>query len=188
MSQPIELPTVNTERLLLRAFSVNDGEAVRQLAGDRRIADTTLNVPHPYEPGMAEQWIATHESLRATGELAVFALALRESLTLIGAMSLQINSRCSHANLGYWIGHEYWNKGYCTEAAEAVLTYGFTDLGLNRIHASHLARNPASGKVMQKIGMQHEGVQREHTRKWDRYEDLVIYGLLKRERQSRQEG
>jgi RimJ/RimL family protein N-acetyltransferase len=54
-------------------------------------------------------------------------------------------------------------------------------LGLDRIHASHLARNPASGRVMEKLGMMREGIARQHTRKWDRHEDLVLYGVLKEE-------
>jgi RimJ/RimL family protein N-acetyltransferase len=181
VSGAIDIPRLTTRRLLLRAFATEDADRVRELAGDSRIADTTLNVPHPYEAGMAQHWIASLESLCAAGEQATFAVCLGDSGELIGAMSLRIDADLAQANLGYWVGHPYWNQGYGTEAASAVVGFGFTKLQLHRIHAAHLARNPASGRVMQKLGMQQEGVQREHTRKWDRYEDLVLYGLLKRE-------
>ncbi len=58
------------------------------------------------------------------------------------------------------------NRGYCTEAAEAVVWYGFEVLGLNRIYACHFKRNPASGRVVRKIGMTHEGCLRQHVKKW----------------------
>ena len=83
------------------------------------------------------------------------------------------------AELGYWIGKPYWGQGYCTEAARATLDFGFEQLGLNRIFAHHFARNPASGRVMQKIGMTREGRLRQHVKKWDAFEDLELYGILK---------
>jgi len=83
--------------------------------------------------------------------------------------------------LGFWIGKPYWNQGYCTEAARAVVKYGFEVLGLNRIFSRHFASNPASGRVLQKIGMRYEGTLREAYKKLDKYEDLVCYGLLIKE-------
>ena len=75
----------------------------------------------------------------------------------------------------------YWKQGYCTEAARAVLRYGFETRGLNRIGARHLARNPASGRVMQKLGMHYEGTRRQHVLKWGVFEDIVLYAILKSE-------
>ena len=89
--------------------------------------------------------------------------------------------------LGYWIGYPYWNQGYCTEAAQVVLVYGFSILGLNRIHGRCLKRNPASGRVMEKIGMVQEGCLRAHDKKWEQFEDLVLYGILKSEWHNRTE-
>ena len=84
----------------------------------------------------------------------------------------------NQAELGYWIGKPYWNKCYASEAAKAILRFGFKELNLHRIHAHHLSRNPASGKVLQKIGMQHEGCLRHHIRKWGKFEDMEMYGIL----------
>ena len=143
------------------------------------VADTTLNIPYPYEDGMAEAWIATHQPKFEAGELANFAVVLRDSGELVGAIGMGIERRFDRAELGYWIGKPYWGQGYCTEAGQAMVAFGFTDLALNRIHACHLARNPASGRVMQKLGMSREGLCRQHVKKWDRSEDLVLYGILK---------
>ena len=83
------------------------------------------------------------------------------------------------AVVGYWIGCEYWNNGYCTEAAGEIVRFGFEELGLNRIVSSHLTRNPASGRVMQKIGMKYEGCSPQQVRHRGRFEDLERYGLLR---------
>ena len=168
-----------TKRLVLRPFDLIDAKEVQRLAGDRAIADTTLEIPHPYEDGMAEQWISTHREKFEEGSTAVFAIALRESNKLIGAIGLEIVRRFERAELGYWIGKPYWRNGYCTEAARALLEYGFTALNLNRIHAYHFRRNPASGKVLQKLDMMHEGYARQHVKKWDVFEDIELYGMLK---------
>jgi len=172
-------PILETERLLLRPLELSDAPDIRRLAGDRAIADTTLNIPHPYEDGMAEEWIAADQPKIQAGELANAAITLKGSGELIGVIGLTIVPRFERAELGYWIGRPFWGRGYGTEAALAMLDYGFTDLSLNRIHAAHLTRNPASGRIMQKIGMIHEGRAPQHAKRWDRFEDLEFYGILK---------
>lgn len=176
-----EQPTLASPRLLLRPFVPGDAADVRRLAGDRAVAATTLHVPHPYEPGMAEAWIATHQPGFARGEIAIFAITDRASGVLIGSIGLTIDGTQQRAELGYWIGTPFWGRGYCTEAARAVLAYAFGPLGLGRVHACHMGSNPASGRVMEKLGMTREGRRREHIRKWDRIEDAVDYGILRDE-------
>ena len=177
----MQLPNLNTERLLLRPFLLADASDIQRLAGDREIADTTLNIPHPYEDGMAETWIAGQQSKIEGNEESVFAITLKTTGELVGAVGLRIDQSMSRANLGYWIGKPYWNSGYCTEAAQRVVEFGFKELKLHRLHAEHIDRNPASGRVLQKIGMVKEGIAREHMMKWDNFEDLVLYGLLRDE-------
>jgi RimJ/RimL family protein N-acetyltransferase len=174
-----EHPVFETTRLILRPFTLDDANDVQRLAGEKAIADTTLNIPHPYENGMAEEWITTHRKQMAAGEVAVFAIGLREGKALVGAIGLTIHQQFNRAEFGYWIGCSHWNKGYCTEAGKAVFRYGFETLNLNRIFAFHMTRNPASGRVMQKLGMVHEGHFRQHVKKWDKYEDLEFYGILR---------
>jgi ribosomal-protein-alanine N-acetyltransferase len=178
---PVTLPTLETSRLTLRFFNMDDAADVQRLAGAREIADTTLSIPHPYEDGMAEQWIANHRAEYEEGTSVIFAVVLRDSLQLIGAIGLAIDRSAEKGDLGYWIGKSFWSQGFCTEAAGAVLDFGFATLGLNRISARHFARNPASGRVMEKIGMTREGTARQDKIKWGNYEDLVLYGILRNE-------
>ena len=104
----------------------------------------------------------------------MFAMVRRADDALVGAVGLEINQRHGRAELGYWVGKLYWNQGYCTEAARAAVRHGFEVLGLRRIHAFHFRRNPTSGRVMQKVGMIHEGRLRQHVRKWETFEDLEM--------------
>lgn len=101
---------------------------------------------------------------------------IMETMPVRGILSRQLPG-------GYW-GKPYWNQGYCSEAGKAVLQYAFAELGLLRIHASHIGRNPASGRVMRKLGMQHEGSRRQHVRKGDECEDLEVYGILRNDMES----
>ena len=110
-----------------------------------------------------------------------FAITYRKDGKLLGAVDLTVRRSHSRAELGYWIGKPYWGNGYCTEAARAVIEYGFTVLGFNRIFALYMTRNPSSGRVMEKLGMKFEGIMRQHCKKWDIYEDFAIYGILKSE-------
>jgi len=171
-------PTLHTDRLILRPFDLSDAPDVQRLAGDYAVANTTLNIPHPYEDGMAEQWIATHKPEFEKGESVTFAITLHSQPALVGAIDLIINPRFKRAELGYWIGVPYWNQGYCTEAAAALVHFAFETLRLHKITAHHQTRNPASGRVMQKLGMQKEGTLKEHVLKWERFEDIECYGLL----------
>ena len=171
-------PTLTTERLILRPFEPEDAPDVQRLAGDRAVADTTERIPHPYEDGMAETWIATHPQGFRESKECTFAVVLKDGHQLIGAAGLTLTMVHARGELGYWIGREFWNRGYCTEAARAVIEYGFSVLGLHRIQAQHLARNPASGRVMLKLGMQHEGRLVQHTLKWDVFEDMDVYGRI----------
>ena len=132
-----QIPTLATARLILRPFRAEDAPSVRELAGDRAIAETTSSFPHPYEEKMAE--------------------------------------------IGYWIGKPYWSQGYCTEAAREVVRYGFEVLNLNRIQARHMTKNPASGRVMEKVGMKYEGRLRQSLLRWDQFEDVAIYSILRDE-------
>jgi ribosomal-protein-alanine N-acetyltransferase len=138
--------------VVLRHFRPGDAFRVQQLAGDRAVSDTTAVIPHPYRDGMAEVWIATHENERTSGKQYAFAIARAVDELLVGAIALRPVAS-EHENLGYWIGREYWGHGYATEATRAVVALAFSCLDCQQITASHLARNPASGRVLEKCGL-----------------------------------
>ena len=175
-------PTIKTERLMLRPYNLGDAPEVQRLIGERDVVSTMTNVPHPYEDGMAEEWIGERQESFEKGKTVDFAITHRQEGFFIGGISLNnIDRQSELAEIGYWIGKPYWRKGYGTEAARAILKYGFEALGLNRIHGKHFRRNPASGRIMQKIGMKHEGCHRQHFKKWGNFEDCELYGILRSE-------
>lgn len=172
-------PQLISDRLRLRAFNAADAPTVRRLAGDRDIAATTLSVPHPYPEGLAERWIASHYEAFVDGRRISLAITRLEDESLIGAISLMLDGNNRRAELGYWVGRPFWGQGYASEAARAMLDFGFENLGLNRIFAHHMQDNPASGRVLLNIGMQPEGVLIQHILKWDQYKDIALYGLTR---------
>ncbi|WP_218963139.1 GNAT family N-acetyltransferase [Iodobacter sp. BJB302] len=175
------MPTLETPRLILSPFSFDDAPAVQRLAGDFAIADTTATIPHPYPDGAAESWIASSDSLWLVKQTLALAIRSKENRALLGAISLFDILPEHRAELSYWIGKPFWGKGYASEAGHAILAFGFTELKLKRIHAEYLARNPASGRVMEKIGMKQEGILRQHAIKWGKLEDVICSGVLRKE-------
>jgi [ribosomal protein S5]-alanine N-acetyltransferase len=169
--------TLKTARLILRPYSDADIPELLPLVGSREVAATTLRIAHPY----------TEQDARAFLQLAQqpgkiwLAITLRNDGRQIGGIGLRVEEQHRHAELGYWLGVPYWGKGYATEAAREMVRHGFEDLNLHRIFASHFKHNPASGRILTKLGMRYEGCQREHLRKWDQYVDSELYGLLRQE-------
>jgi RimJ/RimL family protein N-acetyltransferase len=176
-------PTLHTSRLLLGPFEPADAPELRRLAGAREIADTTVSIPHPYELDHALAWIGHQRREAVRGRVINFAIRLLASSHLIGSVGLRdIDPEHLQAELGFWIGRESWGQGYGREAAAMVVRFGFEQLGLNRICAHHMARNPAAGQVLLHIGMRQEGVLRERVRKWGVFEDVVVYAMLREDR------
>ena len=177
-------PELRSQRLLLRPFVMQDADELFPLINDKEIAANTRTIPYPYPEDGAAKWIETHELLWSEGKSAIFAVCEIESgnlSALRGAIGLEIDAENEHAELGYWIGRDFWNKGFCSEACASIVEFGFTDLALQRIHAHHLTRNPASGRVLENIGMKREGVLRKHIKKWGVFEDIAFFGILREE-------
>jgi RimJ/RimL family protein N-acetyltransferase len=151
----MSLDTLRTARLELRPFTAADAPVVQRLLGDRAVAEQTLSVPHPYPEGAAAEFIGRHAEWIATGKHLVWAIALHGRV--VGAMGLRIVRAHRRAEVGYWIAKAHWGQGIATEALRGVLAHGFDDLGLHRIEGQHYRENPASGAVMRKAGMTHEG-------------------------------
>lgn len=165
---------------MLRPYAVADAARVAELAGDREVAATTLRIPHPYDASMAAEWIAGLAAECEARRAITWAITLADA-ELIGSIALSLHLDHHRAELGYWVGKPYWGKGYVTEAARAAVEYGFGTLHLHRINAHHMSANPASGTVMKKLGMRHEGILRHHTFKNDEYHDVECYGVLEGE-------
>ena len=100
---------------------------------------------------------------------------------MIGTIGLHLNKEHQKAELGYWLGKNFWRKGYLTEALKAVLEFGFKELNLNKIYATHFLFNPNSGEVMLKAGMKFEGLQKQEYLQHGEFLDVNRYSLLKQD-------
>lgn len=158
-----DFPILKTERLLLRQFDFTDADELQFLANNREIAEDFIwRQARDYE----------------SGKLINFAITLRENNKLIGSIGLTFDKETNEAQLGYWIGVSCWGKGYCTEAAEMVVNLGFEEFELTRIYAFHFSGNDASGKVLRKIGMNHDGTRCKEFEHMGKLKDIELYSLL----------
>lgn len=173
-----EQPILTTSRLLLRPFAISDAPRVQLLAGDKRIAETTANVPYPYPDGAAQSWIASHAGNRAKQQRFAYAITLKQSGLLVGCVSL-VDINNGSCEMGYWIGVDYWNNGYCTEACRAAIDFAFGDLGLKQVSAKHFLRNPASGKVLEKSGLKFIKTGTELIEQTNVFEEYKLYQIQK---------
>ncbi len=146
------IPVLETKRLALRAPRLEDAKTVAMLANDRRIAENTARIPHPYKMTDAESFITGAN--KAGGE-AVFLITLRDE-TVIGGCGLTLQEEMPE--LGYWLGVPYWGQGYATEAVHAVIDYAFTNHEHEALQAGSRVTNPASRRVLEKCGFQWTGV------------------------------
>lgn len=148
------------------------------MAGDSEVSSNTLNIPYPYADGLAEEWIKSLETDFHDGKSLVFAICLKETGQLAGAIGLTLQLTYQLAELGYWIGKEYWNRGYCTEAVKSIIDYGFNNLKLHKIYATYFTNNPASGRVMEKAGMHFEAMFKSHLYHWGEYKNLNYFCIF----------
>jgi RimJ/RimL family protein N-acetyltransferase len=146
------IPVLETERLVLRAPRLEDAKAVAQLANDRRIAENTARIPHPYSLADAEKFIASVNGIG--GEIAFL---ITRGKMVLGAAGLSLPEG-EPPELGYWLGVSFWGHGYATEAVHAVIDHAFGDLDVEILSAGARVTNPASRRVLEKCGFQWTGV------------------------------
>ena len=176
-TQPLE-----TERLILRRFTVDDAEAMfRNWASDPKVTEFLT-------------W-QTHESVDFTRELLAgwardyenenyyhWCIVLKETGEPVGAsMVVGINEKLLSAELGYCLGSAFWGRGIMPEAIRAILKFLFNEVGFYRISAKHDIGNPKSGRVMEKCGMQYEGILRGVYYYKEQFVDCKQYAILKHE-------
>jgi [ribosomal protein S5]-alanine N-acetyltransferase len=181
MHQLSGFPRIETERLILRLPTLADLPLMVTLANDPDVTDGTMNMPFPYLEKNAINWLNRANEGFEKRDVFIFAMELKENGQFIGGTGFTVNERYDRAELGYWIGKSYWNKGYCTESLAAMIKFGFENTSLNKFMATHYPHNSASGRVMEKCGMIKEGELVQHVKKGDRYLDLVQYRMTRDE-------
>lgn len=143
---------IETERLILRLPVPADAPAIARQIGVWEVASMLARVPFPYAPGMADDWLRVQAETRRTGKTISFTVARREAPeALLGNISLRDRRRGS-AELGYWLGTAHWGQGYMSEAAGAMVAFGFDVWGLKTIASGHFEDNPKSARVLAKLG------------------------------------
>ena len=148
--------TLTTPRLRLRPFGADDAARLPALCGAFEVSRLCMKVPHPYSEVDARFFL---EHVCTTASSLTLAIVHLEDDELMGCVSLDgISAEEASASIGYWLGRQFWGHGYATEAARAIVSHGFSSLGLERIHGSHFVDNSASCRVMAKVGFVATGV------------------------------
>lgn len=155
---PIDQPTLQTERLTLRALKASDWHEVDRLASDHEVSRWTSAIPHPLPSGASQGWIAESEAERQRGEAITYAIVRRSDRRFLGGITLRVERSARQGDVGYWLGLDHWSQGYGTEALKRVIAFGFDTLVLDDIIALTLAENAGSLRIQEKAGMIDEGV------------------------------
>jgi RimJ/RimL family protein N-acetyltransferase len=147
-----ERPNLNTERLVLRRPNFGDVEAIVSVVGDWEVARRLARVPHPYGPEDAYFFLD-----HVVPNEWVWAITLKGNNTLIGAVGLTPEADKDSAELGYWLSPMHAGQGIATEAASAVVQFGFGNLCLPLVTSGYFEENQASGRVLRKLGFVETG-------------------------------
>lgn len=178
----LEFSELSTTRLRLTPIDFPDAAALAQLMQDPEIPANGLGITYPYSIEDAEQMI-TNAKKAADNNQYRWTIRLRNTQAVIGLGSIVINATHRHGEIGYWIGKAFWNQGYATEAAGALLHFAFKTVTLHRVIAQTFSHNPASTRVIEKLGLQFEGTLREHL--WHEFsgefKTLFVYSILEDE-------
>lgn len=179
-------PEIETSRLVLTELKSEYISQIVKYASNQNISAHTMNLPFPYTEKDAIYWInLANEGFRNKTNF-IFGIRLKAENKLIGGISLTVEQKFLRAEAGYWIAEPFWSNGFATEAAGAIISFGFEKLGLNKITSSHFEINTASGKVMQNCGFLKEGELKEHVCKNGVFHTLILYGFTKKEFEKRQ--
>jgi RimJ/RimL family protein N-acetyltransferase len=161
MLQDVPTPTLReaspcvleTERLMLRGPTLADAKAIARLANDRRIAENTRRLPHPYSQDHAIEFVrGTASDNRGT------VFLIENNFVPIGVVGIDWRQPDA-PELGYWLGVEHWGQGFATEAARAVIDFTFEEFGIPSIRSGARVTNPASRNILEKCGFQWSGVE-----------------------------
>ena len=176
-----EMPRIETERLLLRKLKLGDAADIFDYGQDPLVAKHVLWDPYR-SVGEARGYIRYMQHKYRLYEPSSWGIEEKETGRIIGTIGYMWHQReNSSVEVGYSLARRCWNRGYMTEALDAVLRYSFETLRLHRVEAQHETDNPASGRVMEKCGMKKEGILRERLYNKGRYVDVALYSILKKE-------
>lgn len=168
---------LESERLLLRVPQFEDAAAIRAIVNHPDIAKMTLSIKYPYPEDGAIKWV---NKLMAGEKISYnFLITLKENRQIIGGIGLYPHERFKRAFIGYWLGLDFWGMGYASEASRRMIDFGFEVLELERIEGEYFPENAASRRVMEKAGMQFEGIMRHYLQKDEIHKDNGICAIIR---------
>ena len=149
------MPRLETHRLLLRPPEYSDASAITTWLGDYDVAKNLASAPHPYREADALAFVTRAAERRARGEGFCFSVLRKPDELFLGDCALSLKD--GRYEIGYWFGKPYWNQGYATEAVRRLLGFAFHDLKAEAVWAGWFHDNPASGRVLEKLGFRPDG-------------------------------
>ncbi len=174
----LEPPTIETSRLVLRPWELTDAPAIYRYRANPEIYRYMRTEP-PASQDTVEESIRRWLGLRTEDRTPIWVITLKESTRVVGLVAfVELDRVHSSGRLSYEVAREQWGNGIATEAARAVLSYGFGTIGLNRIDAYCWAGNAASRRVLEKTGMRYEGTLRQFRYAKGAYRDVRLYSAL----------
>ncbi|MBR4360866.1 MAG: GNAT family N-acetyltransferase [Clostridia bacterium] len=172
-------PTIETDRLILRPLRMRDDRDMFSYARDPEVSRHVLWEAHRTIRDTRRFLRAAIRQYRK-GFPGSFAIEWKASGRMIGTVGFMwIHAEYKSAEVGYSLSRDYWNRGVMTEALRAVVAYGFDTLHLNRIEAQYECDNPASGRVMEHIGMRYEGTLRQRLWNKGKFVDVKLCAILR---------
>ena len=174
---------ITTERLVLRRHRSEDAPAIARLINDWEVVRWLADVPFPYTEKDAADWVEQTAENWAEGCDYQFVVVLADGGAMAGHIGLRMQESeigtPAVAELGYWFGRPYWARGYATEAARAIVAFGFDELGLDRIIAGCLTDNERSIHVLAKVGLSSIGVRRQSFATLGETLEVPLFGLTR---------
>ena len=178
------MPTLETRRLRLRKLAMRDDQDIYDYSRDPLVARYVLWEAHR-SIGESRSYLRYMLRKYRLGEPASWGIEWKATGQIIGTIGFMwIQRENASAEVGYSLARAFWNQGVMTEALQELIRYGFHSLNLNRIEAQHETENPASGAVMRKCGMRHEGTLRQRLLNKGKFVDVELYAILRRDFQS----
>lgn len=172
---------LQTPRLTLRPFTEKDIDLIAHYCNDPEVSRNTATIPFPYPREKAESFFLYTQNKNQNGGGVAVGIVWKETDTLCGCIELGRNNeeqKYNRAELGYWIGRDFWGRGIATEAGLAMLSFGFDDLKLHKITSCYYNFNVGSERVQKKLGFKIEGVLRDQIEREGHYFALIKTGLL----------
>ncbi len=165
---------IETERLLLRTLYPDDLDRFFTLINERDVAASTFSIPHPMKLETARIWVDYYVDPSQHGNDQHWAICTKTDGALIGMINVYNIDACkTRAEIGFWIGKNFWACGYCSEAAKAVVASVTDRLGLRSLFANYQSGNRASARILEKCGFVPFRTVRMYNRKSHRWEKVI---------------